>query len=230
MKALRRYWAALFALTGLVTAMACMPTETVRISPSPSAAAPTTARATATVRPSATATPSASPSASPSATVRPSASPGGTPSAACPPLTGGSKTNLVLLTAMRVAHNPGFDRLVFEFSPTDQGSGGYGIPAYEIGPASSFIAVSGQPIRVAGNAFFNVRFAFGTTNAHSKEGKPTLTSSDLVPTTPLVKQVKVYEDFEATVQTAVGLDHLVCPTVLTLTNPVRLVLDFATPP
>jgi hypothetical protein len=131
---------------------------------------------------------------------------------------------------MRVAHNPGFDRVVFEFSPTDQGFGSYGVPTYSVEVANTFAGPSGIPVTVAGNAFFRVLFAFGTTDAHTKDGKPTLASSDLRPSTPLVKEVRLVEDFEATVQMAIGLDHLVCPTVLTLANPVRVVLDFPTPP
>jgi len=96
--------------------------------------------------------------------------------------------------------------------------------------ASTFAGASGIPVTVAGNAAFRVLFAFGTTDAHTKDGKPTLASSDLKPTTPLVKEVRLVEDFEATVQMAVGLEHLVCPTVLTLAGPVRVVLDFPTPP
>jgi len=42
--------------------------------------------------------------------------------------------------------------------------------------------------------------------------------------------VRIVEDFEAVNRWAIGLDHLVCPSVLTLSNPVRVVLDFPTPP
>ena len=224
---MRDRWGGVIVLF-LLTVLACSPEETVRLSPAPTAA-PTTA--TPTASPTRTASPTLAPTtAAPSPSPTPTTNSSQTPNAACPRLTGGSTGNLVLLTALRVAHNPGFDRLVFEFSPTDQGTGGYGVPAFAIEPASSFIATSGQPIRVTGNAFFNVRFAFGTANAHTKDGKPTLASYDLLPSTPLIREVKVYEDFEATVQTAVGLDRLVCPKVLTLGSPVRVVVDFPTPP
>jgi hypothetical protein len=133
-----------------------------------------------------------------------------------------------LRAAIRIAHNPGFDRLVFEFSPTDRGVGAYGIPPYLIEVASSFSGPSGQPVTVAGNAYFRVRFQ--NTDAHTNAGQVTLTSSDLKPNTPLIKEVRIVEDFEATVQAAVGLDHLACPSVLTLGGPARVVLDFPTPP
>lgn len=227
MRVAGRSTAALLALTAVIAA-ACTPTETVRISPSPTAAA-TSAAPTATVRPSApTAAPSASPSASPSPSARPTTSPGSTPAAACAPQTGGSDANRVLLTAVRIAHNPGFDRIVFEFSPTDRGVGSYGIPPFTIDVASSFAGPSGLPVTVDGNAHLRVRFQ--NTDAHTNAGAQTLTTTDLRPTTPLLKEARLVEDFEATVVWGLGLDHLACPTLLTLSGPVRLVLDFPTPP
>ncbi len=219
--------AALFALTAMVVA-ACTPTETVRISPSPSAVA-TTAAATATLRPSApTAAPTASASPTPSPSARPATSPGSTPPVACAAQTGGSDANRVLLTAVRIAHNPGFDRLVFEFSPTDRGVGSYGIPPFTIDVASSFSGPSGQPVTVDGNAHLRVRFQ--NTDAHTNAGAQTLTTTDLKPTTPLLKEARLVEDFEAVVVWGLGLDRLACPSVLTLSGPARVVLDFPTPP
>src|SRR5437899_2997276 len=101
---------ALFALT--FAAVACFP-ETVRVTPAPSTAAPTTARPTTTPTPAVSApTQPTSAATTPGLTPSPTApaSPGSTPATACPKLTGGSQSNRVLLTAIRVAHNPGFDR------------------------------------------------------------------------------------------------------------------------
>ncbi len=228
MKGFRQSASALFALT-LLSGAACTPAETVRISPTPTAPVPTVAPATTPSR-SATplATPSVSPSTSPSPSPRPTTSPGSTPSSACAPQSGGSAANRVLLTAVRIAHNPGFDRIVFEFSPTDRGVGAYGVPAFTIEVASSFAGPSGLPVTVDGNAHFRVRFQ--TTDAHTDAGKPTLASTDLKPSTPLLREARLVEDFEATVVWGLGLDHLVCPSVLTLGGPARVVFDFPTPP
>ncbi len=223
-----RVLGALFLLTSLVLA-ACSPQETIRISPSPTAPPRTSAPATtaaATTRPPSP-TPSASPSPAPT-TPTPTTSPGSTPAAACGTQTGGSTANRVLLTAIRVAHNPGFDRVVFEMSATDRGVGSYGVPPYRIEVADTFTGPSGLPVTVAGAAHFRVTFQ--NTDAHTNAGQSTLASSDLQPSTPLIKEVKIVEDFEATVQAGVGLDHLVCPSVLTLSDPVRVVFDFPTPP
>jgi len=216
----------LFLLTLLVSG-ACVG-ETVRVTPSQTAA-PTTAAPTATPTRTPTPVPSTpAPTQSPAAT--PTTSPGSTPNAACAPLAGGSAANRAILTDVRVAHNPGFDRLVFEFAPSS-GPGAYGVPPYRIEIASTFTAVSGQQVRVDGNAFFAVNFQ--NADAHDPNtGKQSLPTAkmDQKPTTPLVREVRLVEDFEATVRWAVGLDKLACPNVLTLAGPVRVVLDFPTPP
>jgi hypothetical protein len=208
---------ALFLLTLLTS---CTP-ETVRVSPTPtvvpSTAAPTTAAPSRTPSP----TPTASPSPSPTPTAAPTTSPGSTPPAACAPLSGGSPLLAPTLTAIRAAHNPGFDRLVFEFA-------GPGVPQYQIQLASSFIAPSGQAVRVDGNAFFQLRF---TAQAHTDAGARSYPQPDpyrvgLI----VVREIKLVEDFEGVLRFGIGMERPVCPTVLTLLGPSRVVVDFPTPP
>lgn len=216
----------LFLLT-LLASGACVD-ETVRVTAVPSAA-PTTAAPTNPPPPTRLITPQPA-TATPTAAATPTTSPGSTPNAACAPLTGGSSANRAILTDVRIAHNPGFDRLVFEFAPSS-GPGLYGVPPYRIEIASTFTATSGQQVRVDGNAFFAVNFQ--NADAHDPmTGKTVLPLSkfDQKPGTPLIRHVRLVEDFEANVRWAVGLDHLVCPTVLTLAGPVRVVLDYPTPP
>ena len=210
---------ALLTLTSVV-ALACTP-ETVRISPTPtvaaSSAAPTTAAPTATR--STTPTPTTVSTVTP--TAAPTTSPGSTPSQACAPLTGGSPLGASRLVAMRAAHNPGFDRLVFEFS-------GPSVPEYRIELASSFTAPSGQAVRVDGNAFFSVRLGG---QAHDDTGQKSYPQPDpfrvgLI----VVREVKLVEDFEGVIRFGVGAERPVCPTVLTLLGPSRVVVDFPTPP
>jgi len=214
---------ALFLLIS-VALTACTPQETVRISPSPSSAAPaTTAPATtAPATPSRTASPAPT-SASPSPTPAPTTSPGSTPPTACAPLTGGSPLATSLLTDIRAAHQPGFDRLVFEWS-------GPAVPQYEIKVASSFTGPSGLAVPVDGNAFFSVRMVG---QAHTDTPPATRSYPEpnpFRPGLPLIREVKSVEDFEGVVIFGVGLERLACPTVLTLTSPTRIVLDFPTPP
>ncbi|HEV8535288.1 MAG TPA: hypothetical protein VGR87_06145 [Candidatus Limnocylindria bacterium] len=130
--------------------------------------------------------------------------------------------------ALRVAHNPGFDRVVFEFGQS-AAPGPFGVPAYSIETANSLSGPSGQPVPIQGNALFGVRFQNASTQ--NPNGTPSYTgSTDIRPATPLIKQVKLVEDFERVLVWGVGLERLVCPTVLTLSSPIRVVLDFATPP
>jgi hypothetical protein len=207
----------LFLLTALV-GTACGP-ETVRVTPSP-LVSPTTAAPTPSPSPTRTAT-SVPTTAAPTPTPTPTTSPGGTPNTACTTLTGGSPVTSSQLTAIRAAHNPGFDRLVFEWS-------GAAVPQYEIKVASTFTAPSGQAVRVDGNAFFSVRI---NGQAHTDAGARSYPQSDpFRPALPLIREVKLVEDFEGVVIFGVGLERLACPTVLTLLSPARIVLDFPTPP
>ena len=223
-------YGALALALGIVVVSACVPqpevgssptatpTASASRSPSPTTAAPTSPTATATARPSASATPI------PTAV----SSPGSSPAAACPRSTGGNASNQAQLTAVRVAHQPGFDRLVFEFGQSTA-PGPFGMPAWTVETATSLSGPSGQPVTITGNALFGVRFQNASTQ--NPNGTPSYTgSTDIKPTTPLIKEVKIVEDFERVLLWGVGLDHLACPKVSELAGPFRVVLDFPTPP
>jgi len=223
-------YGALALAIGIVVVSACGPQPETQASPTPrpsasrsvSPSAGPSASATSSVRPSA----SAGASASASATVVPSS--GSSPAAACPRSTGGNATNQAQLIAVRVAHQPGFDRLVFEFGQSTA-PGPFGIPAYTVEAASSLSGPSGQPVAISGNALFGARFQNASTQ--NPNGTPSYTgSTDMKPTTPLIKQIKLVEDFERVLLWGTGLDHLACPKVTELAGPFRLVLDFPTPP
>jgi hypothetical protein len=220
MMARNRVLIGLFTLA-LVAGLACTP-ETARVTPTPTAAPTTAAPTAAAPTPTRTATPAPT-TAPPSATVAPpaSASPGSTAPTACPTLTGGSPIAGPLVTALRAAHSPGFDRLVLEFTGTV-------VPQYEIKVASTFIAPSGQAIRVDGNAFFSVRVGG---QAHTDAGQRSYPQADPYrPGLPLIREVKLATDFEGAVIFGVGLERVACPALLVLTSPPRIVLDFPTPP
>ena len=143
-------------------------------------------------------------------------------------LDGGDPSNQAQLVAVRVGHQPGFDRLVFEFAQS-AAPGTFGIPAYTIEAASSLSGPSGQPVTINGNALFGTRFQNASTQ--NPNGTPSYTgSTDMKPTTPLIKQIKLVEDFERVLLWGTGLDHLACPKVTELAGPFRVVLDFPTPP
>jgi hypothetical protein len=218
-------YAALLTALGIVVVSACTPQQPVPPSPTVAASSPSASRAPT---PALTAVPTVALTARPSASPTAPASPGSTPAAACPRVTGGGPTNQAQLVAVRIAHQTGFDRLVFEFGPSTA-PGPFGMPAYTIEAANSLSGPSGQPVAIAGNALFGTRFQNASTMSPS--GTPSYTgSTDMKPTTPLIKQVRLVEDFERVLVWGTGLDHLACPKVTELAGPYRVILDFPTPP
>jgi cytoskeletal protein RodZ len=223
-------YGALALALGIVVVSACVPQADVGSSPTatPTASASRSATPATTPPSSPSATATARPTTSATATPTAASSPGSSPAAACPRTTGGGATNQAQLTAVRVAHQPGFDRLVFEFGQSTA-PGPFGMPAYTVETATSLSGPSGQPVTITGNALFGVRFQNASTQ--NPNGTPSYTgSTDLKPTTPLIKGVKIVEDFERVLLWGVGLDHLACPKVSELAGPIRVVLDFPTPP
>ena len=150
--------------------------------------------------------------------------PGRAPTTTCPPVPAGGKTGgFHSLADVRIGHQPGFDRVVLDFgqeaSPQDE------LPAFRIERASSFTAISGQLVPLQGSAFWRVR-ADGASIADRSGSLAYKGPRDLDPTTTLVRDVKLVEDFEAVMIWAIGLARLECPRVSTLRSPLRLVLDF----
>ncbi|HET9810001.1 MAG TPA: hypothetical protein VFQ66_09900 [Candidatus Limnocylindria bacterium] len=233
---LHLYGALLMAMSVVVVG-ACGPERVVLPRPSPSASGlPTTApTVTPTAAGTATRTATAAPTTPrPTATGGPSptsaASPGSTPATACPERTGGSANTQAQLTAIRIAHNPGFDRVVFEFGPSTA-PGVYGMPDYRLAVATTLSGPSGQPVPIEGNALFGVRFRNASTVSPTDGSRSYTGPTSIKPTTtPLVKEVRLVEDFERVLVWGIGLQRLQCPTILNLSGPVRLVLDFPTPP
>jgi hypothetical protein len=206
-------YGALALALGIVVVSACGPQPDVASSP------------TATARPSASrsVSPTVAPPASAIASARPSAT-----ATVAPTLVASPGTSPAQLVAVRVAHQPGFDRLVFEFGQS-AAPGPFGMPSYTVEAANSLSGPSGQPVTINGNAIFGARFQNASTQ--NPNGTPSYTgSTDMKPTTPLIKQVKLVEDFERVLLWGTGLDHLACPKVSELAGPFRVVLDFPTPP
>lgn len=205
-------------LLSLVVGLGCTP-EAAQVAATPTVAPTIVAPTTAAPTPTRTTAPGP-----PSFAVVPtvSADPASPASRACPTLTGGSALAAPRVAAVRAAHNPGFDRLVIEV--TEQV-----VPEYEIKPASSvFGSPSGLSLRVDGNAFFSVRVAG---QARTDAGQRSYPQADPYrPGLPLIREVKFVTDFEGTVIFGVGLERVVCPTVLVVFSPPRIVLDFPTPP
>jgi hypothetical protein len=168
---------------------------------------------------------SASTTAAP--TPLPTLSPSGTDlgTFSCLDTSGGADSGLAMqLTAVRVAHQPGFDRVVFEFAP--QAGGTAHLPAYTVSRQASAQFVkdpSGMPVTMRGSAGMRIVF-------HGASGASTYSGSrDLTPGLPVVQEVEQLGDFEAVLSWGVGLSRASCLRTLELANPTRLVIDVQTP-
>jgi hypothetical protein len=128
------------------------------------------------------------------------------------------------LTAVRVAHQSGFDRIVFEFAP--QAGATAHIPAYTVSRQASAKFVkdpSGLPVTMRGSAGLRIVF-HGASGATSYSG-----SRDLIYSLPVVQEVEQLGDFEAVLSWGAGLSQSSCIRTLELSNPTRLVIDVQTP-
>jgi hypothetical protein len=156
-------------------------------------------------------------------TVPPSASDPGPFS--CVDHSGGADSGPAMqLIDVRVAHQAGFDRIVFEFAP--QAGGTARIPAYTVSRQASAEFVrdpSGQPVTMRGSSGLRIVF-------HGASGAPSYTGSrDKTPNLPVVQEVEQLGDFEAVLSWGAGLSRASCVRILELNNPTRLVIDVQTP-
>jgi hypothetical protein len=124
------------------------------------------------------------------------------------------------LVAVRAAHHPGFDRVVFEF----RGS----LPSHSVGYVSSLTEdPSDKPVHLAGGAI--IRVVFHGANAHDESGATTVTPAGrFTPGLPSLKEVAPAGDFEAVVTYGLGVDHRVPFKVLELRDPSRVAIDIST--
>jgi len=126
-----------------------------------------------------------------------------------------------MLVAIRAAHHPGFDRLVFEFRGRlpEQRSVRY---------VSKVIAdPSGKVVSVVGSARLLVRFY--AANGHNSKGQVSYGPERRTYALPELIQVANAGDFEAVLRFGVGVAKQEPFHVLTLSNPSRFVIDIATP-
>jgi hypothetical protein len=170
---------------------------------------------------------SGGPSATAAPTPLPTVPPSGTDLGAfsCLDHSGGANSGSAMqLTAVRVAHQPGYDRIVFEFAP--QAGATAHIPAYTVSRQASAKFVkdpSGMPVTMRGSAGLRIVF-HGASGATSYSG-----SRDFTPNLPVIQEVEQLGDFEAVLSWGAGLSQGSCIRTLELSNPTRLVIDVQTP-
>lgn len=119
------------------------------------------------------------------------------------------------LVAIRAAHHPGFDRIVFEFDGT--------APEAKVRYVDRLFADgSGLPVRVPGRAILRVRFE--PADAHDDSGAVTAPRRRAYDLPNLVTAVRA-GDFEAVTTYGLGLAKRTRFEVTTLTDPSRVVVD-----
>lgn len=121
-----------------------------------------------------------------------------------------------LLTSVRAAHHPGFDRIVFEFWG--------GLPASrQVSYVSEIVEDgSGRVLPVAGRALLSVRFE--QARAHKNDGTVLTPPTHVYPLPNILTAVRS-GDFEAVVGYGIGLAKREPFRVSTLSNPPRVVID-----
>jgi len=144
---------------------------------------------------------------------------------ACQDHSGGTSGSPAMqLTDVRVAHQTGFDRIVFEFAPP--AGAALRVPAYTLSRQASAHFIkdpSGQAVTMRGSDGLRVVFQQATgVGTYSK-------SRDLIVSLPVVQEVEQLGDFEAVLSWGAGLSRPSCIRTLELSNPIRLVIDVQTP-
>jgi len=128
------------------------------------------------------------------------------------------------LTDVRVAHQPGYDRIVFEFAAPAGGTAR--VPAYALSRQASPNFVkdpSGQPVTLLGS--YGLRVVFQQASGAGTYSK----SRDIIASLPVVQEVEQLGDFEAVLSWGTGLSRESCIRTLELATPTRLVIDVQTP-
>ncbi|HKY51603.1 MAG TPA: hypothetical protein VJP45_10135, partial [Candidatus Limnocylindria bacterium] len=182
---------------------ACTPSQSLS-APSPTAATSLTAA------PSASSAVGAA-TASPQRTAPPATAPAGAPSGSqrCERLAGGDQSANRVLSTVRAARHPGYDRVVFDFGPG-------ALPPFVVEQVDQVIqGGSGFVKPVAGNAFLVARFI-------QAGGAGEYRGATLVrPDTDIVREIVLSTNFEGALEFGIGLSGRACPRVSVLASPAR---------
>jgi hypothetical protein len=139
------------------------------------------------------------------------------PAFACANASGGA-AGTASVTGVRVGEQVGYDRFVIEFTSS--------VPAYTVTRQASPTftnSPSGQRVTLSGTAGALV-IVHNATGAGTYIGSNDLQHSEF----DVIKEARQTEDFEGTLQWALGLSRPACMRTFTLANPPRLVVDFTT--
>lgn len=125
---------------------------------------------------------------------------------------------VVTLTGVRQAANPGFDRVVFEFS-------GGARPGYHIEYVDRPVREcgSGRVVPLQGDGWLLVRLE--PARMHTDAGQPTVTDRQRRPQLSVLRELRTICDFEAQVEWVLAVAAPNRYRVLELSEPTRLVVD-----
>lgn len=168
----------------------------------------------------ATSTPSATQTPTPTQTLV--ATPSATAVAACWPIDGGS-TESARITDMRIETSGGLDTLTVQF---DSAVTHYQLTANANG--SHFTGGGGKGGDFTLGGSYGVRLDISNLNWTVPPGNQYPHGTDLTQPAPVLAEVRQIGDFEGIANVAIGLTREVCPNVATLSDPPRLVIQFAT--
>jgi hypothetical protein len=192
---------------------ACSPGTGSSARPTPSAAAASNSTAGSS--------PASRPQESPQPTAPvPSPSSRAADPSPCPPVTG--RQDFGQLTAIRVGTYDTYDRVVFEFMAGNTSGSGSN---YDLRNVASFTEdPSDRPMQVNGVSFLELVFQGASSQGPS--GVVTYPGPfELKPGFPTLAEIELRGDFERVLSFIIGLTQHRCPTVRTLSNPLRLVID-----
>ncbi|SFR42541.1 hypothetical protein SAMN05216203_0191 [Marinobacter daqiaonensis] len=121
------------------------------------------------------------------------------------------------LLAVRTDTHEGFDRIVFEFDER--------VPGYHTEYIDQPVRKcgSGKVTQVGGDGWLEVRMY--PANAHTREGRPTVTERERLTSLPVLSEVELTCDFEAVVTWVLGVGSPNRYRVRELSDPPRLIVD-----
>jgi hypothetical protein len=123
------------------------------------------------------------------------------------------------VSGVRVAEQLGYDRFVVQFDTK--------VPAYTVKRQAKPVfnsGASGQSITLSGAAGVIVQ-VHSATGANTYTGPTDFTHPEFL----VLSEARLTQDFEGYVSWGLGLSRASCLRAFTLSNPARLVVDFATP-
>jgi hypothetical protein len=125
-----------------------------------------------------------------------------------------------LLTGIRAAHQPGFDRVVFDFVG--------GVPAHRSARYVTQLTgdPSGFPITIAGRAILEI--SFSAARGHKLDGTDTAPNRTVFALPNVITAVQSGDGFENVMSYGIGLASRQPFRISTLSNPSRVVLDIDT--